>query len=299
MVEKRDIRERETIAPQDVVRLNFIRDTGGAYVFRAHLRRGLRSHLMEVLHGADVKRESSGVLVDGIRRYPRAEPVKMLRLFRRRFPGVEAAVEEIRRFKKIRRLLTSRHLAISNEFLVDYRVGERCDTLLCGLQEFVHGIELDPWHPAPMRYLGDQYDALTHPAHTTMPVRTDWFARLRDSIDDFTGRLKKLVRQEALIPDLAGVRNLLVTRRGQVKLVDINNISAAPRGSEIRLDDLGYPVADKSLEVIGRLETHCLGRTIEGEGFYRPLFDRKRRARVQVLARAFHDYICSMGMCDE
>jgi hypothetical protein len=300
MPPEKDIRDRETITPLEVSRLNFIRDPAGAFLFRPHLRRGLRSHLMEVLRTSDVKRETRGVLEGGIRRFPRAAPVKMLRLFRRRFAGLDAALEEIRRFKGIRRMLSSRHLGISNEFLVDYRSKGRYDIMLCGLQEFVSGVELDPWHPDPLRLLSDQYDILAQRERFAgQPDRETWLAHTRDSIDDFAVRIKKLVQEEGLIPDLAGVRNLLVTRLGEVKLVDINNISKAPAGPEIRLDDLGYPVGDKSVEVVGRLEIHCLGRTIAPDGFYRTFFDADRRQQVAAQARAFNDKIQSRGMCDK
>ncbi|MBU0734796.1 MAG: hypothetical protein KKG10_11670, partial [Proteobacteria bacterium] len=81
---------------------------------------GLRSHIMEVLRSADVARETEGVIREGTRWFPRARPLKMLRIFRTRFDSLRNAEEELRRVKIVETYLTPAHVARSNEFLVDY-----------------------------------------------------------------------------------------------------------------------------------------------------------------------------------
>ena len=79
-----DIRDKRYLNHGDVVKLNFIRSPA-KYHYRRYYRAGLRSHIMEVLEPYDVKKETEGVFVDGIKWYPRAKPSKILRLFRMRF----------------------------------------------------------------------------------------------------------------------------------------------------------------------------------------------------------------------
>ena len=139
-----DIREKASLDHEAIVSLNFIRDSR-IYVFRRHYRQGLRSHIMEVLKSADVVKERTGIEIDGIKRFPRAKPARMLRIFRTKFKRLEEAIEEIGTVKMIEKYLGPSHIAASNEFLVDYLVRERRDILLCGLQDYVEGEVLDPW----------------------------------------------------------------------------------------------------------------------------------------------------------
>ena len=77
----KDVRDIPYLNEEDVLRLNFIRDSG-AYLYRRHYRQGLRSHILELLSPEDVENEKNGVIIDGAKWYPRAEPLKMLRIFR-------------------------------------------------------------------------------------------------------------------------------------------------------------------------------------------------------------------------
>jgi hypothetical protein len=70
-----DVRDIPNLSSRDISNLNFIRDPG-RYVFRRHYRQGLRSHVMEVLHPDDVVREKKGIVTDGIRWFPRANPCR-------------------------------------------------------------------------------------------------------------------------------------------------------------------------------------------------------------------------------
>ena len=92
---KEDVREKASLNHQEVVRLNFVRDPG-TYIFRRHYKQGLRSHVMEVLRRDDVERERAGVVIEGIRWFPKAKPIKMLRIFRSRFNSLDEALEEAR-----------------------------------------------------------------------------------------------------------------------------------------------------------------------------------------------------------
>ena len=139
-----DVREKPSLNADDVLRLNFIRQPG-RYVFRRHYRQGLRSHIMEVLDPDDVAREKSGVVSDGIKWFPRAKPLKMLRIFRARFPSRREAHAELQRVIIVATYLGTEGYARSNEFLVSYLWGAHHDILLCGLQEYVEGLNIEPW----------------------------------------------------------------------------------------------------------------------------------------------------------
>ena len=95
-----DIRDKLYIDHKDVLGLNFIRDPG-TYIYRRHYRQGMRSHIMEVLDLKDVENETKGIVIDGLKLYPRAQPLKMLRIFRTRFNALKNAEEEVRRVKTI------------------------------------------------------------------------------------------------------------------------------------------------------------------------------------------------------
>ncbi len=296
---KTDIRDMERIDPQDVRALNFIRDSSDSYVFRNHTRQGLRSHILEVLRKKDLDLETTGFFQEGIRIFPAATPLKMLRIFRRKFADLSTALDEIRRFQRVRHFLTPSHLALSNEFIVDYDTGKDRQILLCGLQEYVFGAELDPWHPDPVRYMMDQFEFVTGMDIGNNRARKAWEVTVKSDIENFVARVKKLIGMEGLIPDLAGVRNILVGRKGQVKLVDINNISDVHVSDEIHLDDLGYPVCDKSIEVLHRLETRVLGKEVQADALYATFLKEARLNRVRTLVDSFNEYSCASGFCGE
>jgi hypothetical protein len=285
----KDIRDKSIIRHEDVIALNFIRDTGD-YVFRRHHLNGLRSHIMEVLYSRDVEIENKGVSVNGIQRFPKANPLKMLRIFRKRFSGFEEILEEIRRFQIVGRYLTSTHVAMSQEFIVDYRFGRNQDILLCGLQEYVEGECLDPWTVQKKNCLENLAERLAErQGHGEFYSKSQLINRIEKSVESFVIRVKKMIRKACCLPDLAGNRNILVTHEGHVKLVDINNISYISDGSCVLMDDFNYPVCDKSIEALSLIEQNLLGRKIEKDDpVYMSFLKTERLQKVDRLANQFH-----------
>ena len=137
-----DIRDRGTITHEDVLGLNFIRKPSPHY-FRGHFREGLRSRIIQVLNPGDVQAESNGLMQAGIKRYPLARPLRMLRIFRKPISSLRDITDEIVNYQIIQKHLPSAYYASSSEFLVDYRKPDKCEIVLCGLQEFVDGEALD------------------------------------------------------------------------------------------------------------------------------------------------------------
>lgn len=260
-----DIREADVIGPQDILGLNFVR-TETPYVFRRYFRQGLRSHIFEVLRPEAWRAETEGVVREGVLRFPRARPLKMFRVFRTRLQTREEGLQEIQRVKLVERYLSPGSMALSEEFLVDGRFGQDRVPLLCGLQEYVEGEPLDPW-------------ALTGGEGSGKPDRGGRIVE----------RLKRMVRETGHIPDLAGVNNLILTPEGDVKLVDINNISRVFFSPEILLDDKRYPICDKSVQALALLECRLTGREPDrGDPLYAHFLEPERVRRVRVFEEAFH-----------
>lgn len=235
----KDIRDMRTLDHRNVVALNFVREDS-PYIFRRHFRQGLRSHVLEVLLRSDVEQERRGLLYRGLRRFPAARPVKMLRIFRRRFSEASQVLEEIRRLRILEAYLPPDLLARSEEFIVDYRPDGRPQLLLCGLQEAVFGEILDPWNLPLSGATRVSADLVRHAGR-------------------FVAGAKKMILETGLIPDIAGIGNLFATPDSRIKLVDINNVSRLPADSRIPLDDRGYPACDKSIEALARIEEHLCG----------------------------------------
>ncbi len=279
---EQDIRDKPQLCEADILALNFIRQPA-RFAFRKHHRTGLRSHIMEVLRPEALLREREGVLADGLRWFPKAHPLKMLRLFRTRFDHSRSALDEVRRIHLVLRHLTPRCVALSEEFLVDYRGPSGTGCLLCGLQEYVPGEILDPWGLLNDRVLASLLDR----ARAGLPAgRTPALADLRASIARFAASVKRLVQKTGHVPDLAGVGNLLLTPRGAIKLVDINNISEVVFDADIRLDDKGYPVCDKSIEALSLLERAAGGKDPDtADPLYGFFLDPGRKRDVQHLLR--------------
>lgn len=280
-----DIRDQPRIDHEDILALNFIR-RDPPFIFRPYFRNGLRSRIMAVLAPTDVRRESRGTTVDGVRIFPRARPVKMLRIFRARFETLAQALEETRRLKVVERHLAPDFIARSLEFYVDYRRPGRSEILLCGLQDYVCGVALDPWQCQRPDSLATLYRRLR--AETDALDWSSFRNRLQERLATFTGRVRRMLTTDGLLPDLAGARNLLVTATADLCLVDINNIHPLDDGERVPVDDKGYPVLDKSIEALDRIDRHLLGgRGLSAEGAYRKYFTPSRRARVRTLERAF------------
>jgi hypothetical protein len=283
-----DVRDRPYLDEEDVLRLNFIREPG-AYIYRRHYRQGLRSHILEVLSPDDVENEKNGVIIDGAKWFPRAEPLKMLRIFRTRFRSLQEAQEEVERVKMIESYLGPINFAKSDEFLVDYEMNGRREILLCGLQEYVKGATLDPWDNMDEKHLISILRRISfEDFEDAMMIGDHWVRRVREKAETFIEKLKKMILEANHVPDLAGIGNLLLTRDGDIKLVDINNISKVSFDSDIRIDDRGYPVCDKSIESLSLLEQGLLGKSLpEDDDIYKTYLEPGRMEEVKALEKEF------------
>jgi len=245
---------------------------------------------MEVLDPKDVSREKGGVRVDGLWLFPRAVPLKMLRIFRRRFTDLTEAREEIRRVKTVQACLAPDHIARPSEFLVDYLGPGKWEILLAGLQEYVAGEVLEPWGELGERHLRSLLDRMRmDDRREPSGARDHWMDQVRTRAEEFVSRVRKLILEARLVPDLAGVGNLLLTRTGGIKLVDINNISEVSPEPIIPLDDRGYPVCDKSIAVLFHLEEKLTGRSPRRDDpLYAPFLSPERVERVKAAEQRFH-----------
>ncbi len=273
---------------KDILGLNFIRDPG-IYLYRRHYRSGLRSHIMQVLNLEDVEKENKGIIIDGLRWYPRAEPLKMLRIFRTRFNTLEDAEEELKRVRIIQTYLAPDYLAMPGEFLVDYSRHGKCEILLCGLQEYVQGQILDPWGLLNRDHLASfRYDMGFDNTEDSARISDQWIRSVRERADNFIKKLKQMIAETGHVPDLAGAGNLILTRSGNIKLVDINNVSMVSFDPVINLDDRGYPVCDKSIEALSLIEQKLLGRSsLRTEPIYDTFLDPERMKEVRALDEEF------------
>jgi hypothetical protein len=285
-----DIRDKLYVSSADVYALNFIRPPS-AYILRRHYLQGLRSHIMEVLAARDVALEKSGMVSEGIKWFPRAKPRRMLRIFRTKFSGRSQAYEELRRVEVIGHYLGPRLHARSNEFLVSYRFDGLADILLCGLQEYVEGLPIEPWKG----FLNAErlVDNLIRPGvagKSPSGVDRDTLTRLVErNAAAFCRAVRRMIADTGLIPDLAGEGNLILTDQGDIKLVDINNISTIRFDDRIALDDKGYPVCDKSVEALSELQRHLAGRPIDvSDRLYTVFLAPDRMAEVAALEKRFH-----------
>jgi hypothetical protein len=281
-----DIRDRPYLTHEDVLGLNFIRDHC-PFIFRRHHRTGLRSHILQVLRPLEVAKERDGVIRDGVRWFPKAKPVKILRVFRAKFDGLPRAQEENRKVKIIEMFLGHPYYARSEEFLVHYRMKGLMDILLCGLQEVVEGEILDPWSTAEGDPLNPLLERLASPFHLQgLRIRP---SVAKAHVREFINRVKKMILDVGHAPDLAGVGNLVLTREGVLKLVDINNVCAVQFDSTIRLDDRGYPVCDKSVEALYLIEKGIFGASRASSPIYAHFLHPERMRDVRQIEQRFHD----------
>jgi hypothetical protein len=285
----KDIRDKTHISHEDIIELNFIRKPG-AYVFRKYHKQGLRSQIMEVLDPDDVIKQNTGEITNGILFFPWAMPLKMLRIFRTRFDSLTDVFEEIRKLKIIEKYLPSDSYAKSDEFIVDYIWNGNRDFILCGLQEYVAGEILNPWETIGINQLGNLFAAIRVNRPNSLKMTPErLIAKFQKRVENFIKCVKKMILETSIVPDFAGLENLIITYQGDIKLVDINNISRVSFGPEIRLDDKGYPVCDKSIEAISILEQKLLDRPIDKtETLYKIFLDPQRMKEVSVLEKNFH-----------
>jgi len=288
-----DIRDQRSISHDEVLSLNFI-NPAAPYLFRKHFRQGLRSHIMEILDPRDLENERNGAVApDGVRRFPKARPRRMLRIFRSRLCTLDNALKEIGRVKTVERYLSPDFMATSVECVVDYWGPEGRDLLLCGFQEYVAGNIVDPWtildHPDLLPSL---YDGAAGRADEVAPSMNRWIRIVRQNGSEFVARIKRMIIQSATIPDLAGAGNLIVTASGEIRLVDINNISPVDFDGSVLLDEKGYPVCDKSIEALALIEKKVAGQPVDKHGgLYKHFFNSARREAVKAKEAAFWNRI--------
>jgi len=283
-----DIRDKAFIRHEDIIGLNFILNRR-RYVFRRHYRQGLRSHIIEVLDPAHVEAESQGFLRNGIRWYPKAIPLKMLRIFRLRFSRIEEVFDETRKLRIVEQYLGPKFLAVSSEFVVDYIGPDKRDFILCGLQDFVKGRGLDPWQPFNEIEKGNFHLRSNDFSNEEIEKETmTVIDRIQKNAANFIDGIKRMVLEANYVPDLAGVRNILLTPCGNIRLVDINNISYITFDSQIKVDDKGYPVCDKSIEALAQLEQNLLNRSINmREKIYKVFLEPERMKAVAEIESRF------------
>lgn len=284
-----DIRDKSHITHEDVLALNFIRKPG-AYVFRKYHKQGLRSHIMEVLNPGDVLKQSKGEIIDGVRIFPWAKPLKMLRIFRTKFFSTEEVFEEIKKLKIVEKYLPDDSYAKSDEFIVDYTWNKNRDFILCGLQEYVEGEVLNPWDPISKHELTGLFIPMEGFGYNGFQMTSERLInKFYKKVEHFIACVKKMILKANYVPDFAGVENLLITPTGNIKLVDINNISKVSLGPKISLDDKGYPVSDKSVEAISMLEKKLLGKPVDKtDRLYKIFLDPERVKEVGALEEKFH-----------
>lgn len=280
-----DIRNKASLAGEEVVQLNFIRDSE-KYCFRKHNRQGMRSHVLEVLSAQDLHRETSGEVINGMRLYPRAMPRYMLRILRTRFTALQEALDEISAYSLVVEFLGSECVAVSNEFIVEYTGTGNSEIVLCGLQEYVHGAILDPWGLVEEKPLETFYQSRT-PGE---PPDNELIAKGIESISVFVRRMRKMITESGYITDLAGNGNLILTSAGNIKLVDINNILQVPTDDVILLDDKGYPSCDKSIEVLWILEDKILKNpNLSDDPLFKNFLSPDRAERVRSFEQEFFE----------
>ena len=113
--------------------------------------------------------------------------------------------------------------------------------------------------------------------------------RVKKQASKFIDSLKRMILEANYVPDLAGIGNLILTACGNIKLVDINNISRVSLEPDIGLDDRNYPVCDKSIEAVSIMEQKLLDRAIDKtETIYKIFLDPERIKKVKVLEEKFH-----------
>jgi hypothetical protein len=283
-----DIRDKPTIEAADVKALNFVNEAA-PFVFRKHHRQGLRSHIMEILDPVDVKIERSGMVIDGVRCFPRARPRRMFRLFRSRLKTLDRALNEIGRVKIVEQYLAPNFMATSVECIVDYHGPKGWDLMLCGFQEYVQGEVLDPWSIlGKAELLPSLFDQLKNGVRAISPSKSQWISTVRNNGRQFVEKIKQMMTDAGHIPDLAGAGNLILTAEGDIRLVDINNISRVDFSGSISLDEKGYPVCDKSVEALALIEEKIVGRKVDRhDKLFKLFLDPKRWEAVKAQEALF------------
>jgi hypothetical protein len=247
---------------------------------------------MQVLSPKDVEAETRGVLLQGVRWFPLAHPLKMLRIFKERFQTSEDVHKEIQNFKIVQQYIPLRHYAVSQEFLVPYFISGKYDLLLCGLQEYVQGETLDPWRTDSI----DRLEACFGGRMADQNNLPSLIETVTASASSFVEHMKIMIQKAGYIPDLAGTGNIRITGTGSMKLVDINNISPVSFDHHIHLDDKKYPACDKSIEALFKIEQYILGRNkLPSDPLYRLFLDPGRMSQVKTHEKRFHETTSATG----
>ncbi|MFA5903461.1 MAG: hypothetical protein WC836_05960 [Desulfobacula sp.] len=289
MNETIDIRDRNILSGDEVLRLNFINGSG-PYIFRRYYRSGLRSLIFEVLLAVDVEKETTGEIMNGIKMFPRAKPKKMFRILRNRFTSKESILKEIQKYNILLSCLGRDLIAESEEFIVDYAINGKQKIVLCGLQEYIEGEILDPWRLPGENHLRDIFTSLPE---TGMALNI-WFGKVKKNIARFVERTRQMIITTGYIPDLAGIGNLIVTGDGSFKLVDINNIVRLKLDDTIPIDDKGYPSCDVSVDVLSILEKDILQKSLPPDDpLYRHFLIPERKNEVRRLEKTFYSKLKS------
>jgi hypothetical protein len=112
---------------------------------------------------------------------------------------------------------------------------------------------------------------------------------VRRKAEGFIEKVKRMILEAYLVPDLAGIGNLLLTGDGDIKLVDINNISKVSFDPAVPLDDRLYPVCDKSIEALSLLEKGLLNITVQQhDPIYRTYLESERMEEVKAMEKEFY-----------
>jgi hypothetical protein len=222
--------------------------------------------------------------MDGIRMFPRAKPKKMFRILRHKFETRDIIFNEIKKYNLLLEYLGPELIAESDEFIVEYTGTGTGQILLCGLQEYVEGEILDPW-----RLSGNDFSNLLFFSSAQEDQQQGLVSLARKNIGDFIGKIRQMIMGTGLIPDLAGIGNLILTPSGSLKLVDINNIVKINLDDTILIDDKGYPSCDVSIQVLSILEHKILGKKISmDDPLYRLFLSPERKKRVRRLEKQFY-----------
>jgi len=214
----------------------------------------------------------------------------IFRIFRTRLTSLEQGLAEIRRVRLAEHYLLPDFLARSTEIIIDYQSPDGMRPILCGLQEYVRGEILDPWAPLPQDGLLANMAGRVKRLPDDAPDTVDrWITAARRKGVQFVERIKTMIADTSHVPDLAGIGNLIMTRDGTIKLVDINNISTVRMDNTVHLDNRGYPVCDKSIEVLSILEGQLIGAPVEpNEPLYQHFLKPLRMQTVRDLEKAYH-----------
>jgi len=209
----------------------------------------------------------------------------MFRILRTRFTNLDMALKEVDKYKILLQFLSSECIATSDEFIVDYRGVEKNSIILCGLQEYVNGFILDPWsllYEVP-------FETSFHANLPQQNITDKDVTSAVNSTADFIRNIKRMIINSGYIPDLAGVGNIVLTPKGQIKLVDINNIIKIAEGDTILLDDKQYPSCDKSIEVLSILEQKILKtQNLLDDPLYGYYLTDERKEKVRQLENTFY-----------